>query len=412
MVRHFHSLPKNLKLFLIGHAFLAFGISVHGLLFNLFLREEGFKEGVMGSLAATSSLGIALVAFPAAFVLERFAVKPLILVGSLLCALLYIMQVQSSSVEAYTTFGVLGAMGLALFHVSTAPFIYRHAPTELRVYAFTLNGVAAMGSQLIAYMVGGFIPDLLQVILPALQRPEAYKWSMSLSLLVSLSSLLCFAQILKAPIPKIKRNFIGEVKEKDWKSLGTLIAPKVCIGLGAGMIIPFINVYLVSGFGLESSVIGICFGILQVFIFLGIYLSPIMVKKFDRLQFIIISAALSVPFMLIMAFTTSIPLVLGSFFLRGMLMNMSAPVTSLFEMEHVREKECLFASSMLIFCYNTAWTFSTEVGGWLIENHGFKISFIIAAGFYMSAVGFYFRFFKLRKMKSLSCNGKDAIEAA
>ncbi len=55
--QHFQNLSPNLKLFLLGHALMAFGNSVHSLLFNLFLKEAGLKEGVMGSLASTTSLG-------------------------------------------------------------------------------------------------------------------------------------------------------------------------------------------------------------------------------------------------------------------------------------------------------------------------------------------------------------------
>lgn len=415
MVRHYHhqfkSLPANLKLFLMGHALQAFGTSIHALLFNLFLGEAGLKEGAMGSLAATTSMGIALVAFPAAFVLERFAVKPLIVLGMFLCSCFYLLQVQSGSLEMYTLFGLMGSMELALFNVSIAPFIYRHTPPEMRVYAFTLNAAASMGAQLVGYMVGGYLPEVLQLAFTELPRLEAYRWSMTISLMVSMLSFGFYSQIVRAPIPKVKRNFFGDLKEKDWRTLGTLIAPKICLALGAGMIIPFINVYLSSRFHLKSSAIGVCFGVLQLFMFTGIFISPMLVRRFDRLKFIIFSAALSIPFMLIMAFTTSVPVVLGSFFMRGMLMNMSGPVTSLFEMERVREKECLFASSMLIFCYNTAWTFSTQVGGWIIETHGFRPSFVAAAVLYVAAVGCYFRFFRLRRMQSQQ-SGETPVEAA
>lgn len=404
MVRHYHhqfrTLPRNLKLFLCGHAVQAFGTSIHALLLNLFLREAGFKEGAMGSLAATTSLGIALVAFPAAFVLERFVIKPLIITGALLCVSFYLLQVQSHSMEMYTTFGLMGAMGLAIFNVSVAPFIYRHTPAEQRVYAFTLNSAASMGAQLVGYTVGGFLPELVQTLFPEVPRLEAFRLSMTLALCTSLFSLLFYARILRAAVPRARRNLIGELRERDWRTLGTLMAPKICLALGAGMIIPFLNVYLSEGFSLSSSSIGLCFGVLQLFTFAGVFSTPYMVRRMDRLKFIILSALLSIPFMLIMAFTTSVSVVLGSFFLRGALMNMSAPVTSLFEMERVRERECLFASSMLIFCYNISWTLSTQVGGQVIEGFGFKSSFIIAAIFYVGAVLCYGRFFKLRRQQA------------
>ncbi len=392
--QHYQKLPANLKLFLMGHALMAFGNSVHGLLFNLFLRESGLKEGVMGSLASTASLGTALMAFPAAFVLERFAAKPLLIAGLVISAVCYISQVLSSTVELYTLFGLLGAMGLAIFNISVAPFIFRHTQPDQRVYAFTMNSAAVMGSQLLGFMVGGQLPDVLRNLFPHLVMVDAYRYAMAVSLGITFLSLWPYSRILRGPVPKLSHKFIGGLKEKDWRLMGKLIAPKVSIALGAGMIIPFMNVYLSKRFDLGSAAIGNAFGILQLCMFSGIFMAPMLVNRMDRLRFMMFTALLSIPFMLTMALASSVALVLGSFFIRGMLMNMSGPVTSLFEMERVKEHECLFASSILIFCYNAAWTFSSQVGGWLIESYGFRSSFVAASFFYILAVGFYWAFFR------------------
>ncbi len=401
MVRHyrtqFRDLPANLKLFVVGHAVQAFGHAVHALLFNLFLREAGMKEGVMGALASTTSLGVALMAFPSAFVLERFAVKPMLVLGMAMAAGFYLMQVQASTVEMWTFFGLLGAMGTALFNISVAPFILRNTTPEQRVYGYTFNSSAVMGAQLLGYIVGGKVPEALPLLFPDLPRIEAFRWAMTAALGVSFLSFFAYARILRVPAPRLRAPLIGQMREKDWRTLGKLIAPKVCIALGAGMIIPFMNVYLSKRFDMGSSAVGMCFSIAQLCMFTGIFLSPLVVKRMDRLKFILTTAMLSVPFMLAMTFASSFGLVLGSFFMRGMLMNMSGPMTSMFEMERVREQDCLFASSILIFCYNVAWTFSTQVGGWLIETHGFRPSFLIAAAFYTSAVGCYWAFFRTKR---------------
>lgn len=251
-----------------------------------------------------------------------------------------------------------------------------------------------MGAQLVGFMVGGALPELM-LSAGITQVPlEAYRWSMGAALAFTFLAAMPYSRIVRVPVPRLKRSFFGELREKDWRTLGGLLAPKACIAFGAGMIIPFMNVYLSKKFTLGSAAIGVCFGVLQLFMFIGIFVSPLVVRRMDRLRFILITAFLSVPFMLTMAFASSVSVVLGSFFMRGMLMNMSGPATSLFEMEKVREAECLFASSMLIFCYNLGWTFSTQVGGWVIESYGFRWSFIAAAAMYLAAVGFYWFFFR------------------
>ncbi len=63
------------------------GLSIYGLLFNLYLKELGYGETTIGSLISTSSLGIALMAIPAALIIERFHVKQLVVTGMLLSSI-------------------------------------------------------------------------------------------------------------------------------------------------------------------------------------------------------------------------------------------------------------------------------------------------------------------------------------
>ena len=75
-------------------------------------------------------------------------------------------------------------------------------------------------------------------------------------------------------------------------------------------------------------------------------------------------------------------------------MNMSGPITSIFEMERVREDECVFASATILFFYHMVYTTSTRFGGFLIENFSFGETFYVAGCFYALAITFYYSFFK------------------
>lgn len=140
--------------------------------------------------------------------------------------------------------------------------------------------------------------------------------------------------------------------------------------------------------------IGISYALLQFFIFAGIFITPALIKKTTQLRFIMLTSLLSIPFMVAMGLTGNIGLVLSCFFMRGMLMNMSSPITSMFEMEHVREKECVFASAVILFFYHLVYTSSTRLGGYLIEAYSFGPTFYVAGGFYALAIILYYSFFK------------------
>ena len=127
-VTHFQQLSPNVKLFLAGNAIQGVGLSVYGLLFNLYLKELGFGETAIGGMISTTSLGISMMAIPAALIIEKFHVKQLVVTGMLLSSIFYFLQILNVSESSLFTFGLLASMFQALFNISTAPFLIFQIP--------------------------------------------------------------------------------------------------------------------------------------------------------------------------------------------------------------------------------------------------------------------------------------------
>jgi MFS family permease len=391
---HFKQLSNNVKIFLAGNFIQGIGLSIYGLLFNLYLKELGYGESSIGNLISTTSLGIAMMAIPAAFIIDKFHVKHLVVAGMILSSAFYFFQVLNTSESMLFGFGLLASMFQALFNISVAPFYLRNSTPQVRIYLFTLNSGLNMVAHFIGYLVGGYLPEMVRHFHPEMDQITLYRTSIMLALMVVFLSNLVFIRIRRVPIPKMKKPILDGFKEKEWRILSKLILPKLCFAFGGGLIIPFMNLYLKERFDLSTKMIGVSYALLQIFIFAGIFITPSLIKKTTPLRFIMLTASLSIPFMITMGLTGSVALVLGSFFMRGMLMNMSSPVTSMFEMEHVREQECVFASAVILFFYHLIYTTSTRLGGYLIEHYSFGPTFFTAAFFYALAIFLYHRFFK------------------
>lgn len=400
---HFQQLSGNVKVFLLGNAIQGMGLSIYALLFNLYLKELGFGESSIGNMISTTSLGISLMAIPAALIIEKFHVKHLVVTGLLCSSLFYFMQVLFVDEGSLFAFGLMASMFQALFNISVSPFYLRNSTPEVRVHLFTLNSGLNMGAHMVGYLVGGFLPELVELILPALSRIEVFRLSIMMAIGLVLASNLMFLKIQRVPIPKVKKRLFDGLREKDWNVLAKLIMPKLCFAFGGGLIVPFMNLYLKEKFKLSTEMIGVSYALLQFFIFAGIFITPSLIKKTTQLRFIILTSLLSIPFMVAMGLTGNVTLVLSCFFMRGMLMNMSSPITSMFEMEHVREKECVFASAVILFFYHLVYTSSTRLGGYLIETYSFGPTFYIAGGCYAAAIVLYYRFFK-KEDEGLSCS--------
>ncbi len=370
------------------------GLSIYGLLFNLYLKELGFGESAIGGLISTGSLGISLMAIPAALIIEKFHVKHLVITSLLLSSLFYSMQVSNVQEGALFSYGLLASMFQALFNISVSPFYLRNSTQAQRVHLFTLNSSLNMAAHLVGYLLGGYLPDLVSVAIPQFGKIELYRTSIQLALGLVFGANFLFLKIEKIPIPKIKKSLFEGLREKEWNILVKLITPKLCFAFGGGLIVPFMNLYLKEKFNLSTTMIGISYATLQFFIFAGIFVTPAIIRKTTQLRFIVLTGLLSIPFMIAMGLTGNVTLVLSCFFMRGMLMNMSGPITSMFEMERVREKECVFASAMILFSYHLVYTTSTRLGGYLIESYSFGQTFFLAGSFYALAIILYYKFFK------------------
>ena len=390
---HFQQFSSNVKLFLIGNAINGMGMSIHGLLFNLYLKELGYGETIIGNLISTASLGISLMAIPAALIIDRFHVKHLVITGMAFCSIFYFIQIFHTDVPSLFIFGLVAAMFQALFSISVSPFYLRNSTPEVRVHLFSMNSSLNMGAHLLGYAIGGYLPAIMKWFNNDLTTLESMRGAIIGSLVIVTLSNLIFMKIQRVPIPKQKKRVFEGLREKDWVMLGKLISPKLCLALGSGLTVPFINIYLADKFNFSTKMIGVSYAILQSFIFIGIFVTPVLVKKTTNLKFIMGTAFLAIPFMVGMGMSGNITLVLSCFFMRGMLMNMSSPITSMFEMEKVREKECVFASAIIVFFYHLVYSGSTRLGGYLIETYSFGPTFFMSGASYGLAIILYKKFF-------------------
>ena len=391
---HFQQLSNNVKVFLIGNAIQGMGLSIYALLFNLYLKELGYGESAIGTMISTTSLGISVMAIPVALIVEKFHMKHLVVTGLLLSSIFYFTQIFFIDEASLFAFGLLASMFQALFNISVSPFYMRNSRPDERVYLFSLNSALNMAALMVGYFIGGFFPEMIHAIVPGLSKIEGFRYSIMGALSLVLLSNLLFTKIKRVPIPKVRKRFFDGLKEKDWNILSKLILPKLCFAFGGGLTVPFINLYLKEKFLLSTQMIGIAYALLQFFIFVGVFITPVIIKKTTQLRFILLTSLFSIPFMVGMGLTGNISLVLGCFFMRGMLMNMSSPITSMFEMERVREKECVFASAVILFFYHLVYTASTRLGGVLIEKYSFGPTFYISGACYGLAVALYYYYFK------------------
>jgi len=183
------------------------------------------------------------------------------------------------------------------------------------------------------------------------------------------------------------------LRRADAWLLTRLVLPKFITGLGAGLVIPFINLYFRDRFLLPPDRIGTIFAVAQAVTVVAFLVGPHLARRTGMIRAIAATELLSIPFFITMAYTQRLDLAIMAFWMRGALMNMNQPISGAFTMEMVRPEQQPLANALVEFAWHGAWMISTQIGGWMIEKNGFQLPMMITVGFYVVASLLYLTFF-------------------
>jgi MFS family permease len=399
---YFKLFSRNAKLFLIGGIFNGIGLSVFSLLFNLYLKEYGYSESQIGQILSLGSLGSAIVAIPAAILLEKIEVKKILIYSTVFACLSYMFSIYFKFLSLIFAFMFFANMFITVYRVSIAPFFMRNSSKRERIYLFSINSALMMLSQLIGFIVGGYLPKIIMWFNSSVALRTAYEYSLYFSILGTMLSILPFIYLTQSEIIQKRKGMFAQMKNYSWDIIIRLLVPKALVGLGAGLVIPFMNLYFKNEFNLQSDRIGFFFSIMQVFLFAGMMLAPFLTKHLGMIKSIVLTELLSIPFMLILAMSRFLPLAVIAFIMRGTLMNMNLPISANFEMELVKPHEQAFTNAVSTLAWQGAWTVSAWAGGYIIEKYSFAFSFYITiAAYLLSALTYYFFFSDYRSDKAI-----------
>ncbi len=388
---------RNARLYLYGLFLWGLGQSIFSLLFNLYLRELGITDSGIGQILSKVSLGAAVAALPVAFLFRRVATRRLLVIAGTLASVTYLLQGTLVAPELLLLAAFASGMVVTTFRLSIAPVVMREVKADSRPFLFSAAFTALFLSAIVGSSVGGVLPHFFRLVTddPRLQL----RWSLWAGCAMTLLAAIPFYR-MKPPDPSSEAKppasaweQIRELGDVDWALQFKLAFPAALIGLGAGLIIPFLNLYFRDRFALSPAAIGLLFAAMQGFMVAGNLFGPAVSRRLGLVRGVVVTQLASVPFMALLALSGSLPIVVAAFFLRGALMNMNQPLTSHFAMEVVPEREHAITNSLLSLSWFVAWSVSADIGGALIERTGYTPPLLIAAFLYVAASVLYWLFF-------------------
>ncbi|MEN3044696.1 MAG: MFS transporter [Candidatus Hydrothermales bacterium] len=380
---------KDAVLFLIGVFLLGFGLSGFRLLFNLYLKEIGFLEGKIGFLLAIMTYATTVMIFPAAFIVRKIKIKPIFIISIIFSSFGSLIAI-ITPIYFQVAFGlIIAGIFCSFFSVISGPLMMQISTEVERAHLFSLNFAISLASGILGNILAGNLPIIF--LNKGISLISGFRFALIIHILISLISLIPFILIKEEKIVDEKNLKIFDVKTSKILIL-KLSIPHILVGFGAGLTIPFLNLYFRDRFLLDSRGIGYLFSISQFMMIIGTLSAPFFAKIFGKIKTVIISQMLSVPFLFILSITYNFPLAAISFLLRATLMNMAQPLVMNFSLEIVNENDRPLVSGILNVAWLSAWGISANLSGKIIETQGYFIPFNLTLLFYVISSFLYFFF--------------------
>lgn len=372
------------KRYLLACGLLGLGNGAAWVHLNLWYKSLGLHEDRIGSLLAMSAVGGTLVALPAAVWVDRLAPGRVLSLSAGGFALCLAAPLLWPALPVLMASALLTGMLFTVHWVAAAPFFMRTARPEDRQDLFGLAHAIETVATLIAAVGVGAVASWGHARWGT--ERAGLEAGIGLAAAATLASVPLFGRIALAPLPGgEQRGWRDQLRARDWPLLAKLTLPAALVGLGAGLIIPFLNLYFRERFHLDPSRIGGLFAVGQVFTTLGFLLGPAMARRLGSVRAIVATELLSIPFFLTLAFAEDLRLAVVAFWLRGALMQMNQPISSAFAMEQVPQDQQSVTNSVRQLAWNLAWTASTQVGGLWIARSGFAPPIFAAVALYVAA---------------------------
>lgn len=377
------------RLYLVSEFLLWTGHGIFGVVFNLYLVEGGFSEGFVGRAIALNGLGLAMAALPAGLLAERWGRRRTLMLGAVLETIGHALR--AASVEPGLVLATSFAVGIgqSLFQIAAAPFLTEHSTPRERTHLFSMFFAAALLAGVVGSALGGVLPDGLRLVAPVLSLFSAYRVTLVVGALFALLTLLPLLR-LRGLQESITWVPAVRLPPAAVRLLAPVAMNALLVGMGAGLVIPFMNLYFKDRFHCSAASIGVIFAVAQVVTAIASLAGPALARRFGKLRTAVASQLLSLPFLVTLGAEQHLGIAVVAFWMRATLMQASTPLVQAFVMEALPADLRARSTSLNNLVWNLGWAVSATLAGAIIERFGYAVPFYFTAALYLTAaLGFY-----------------------
>jgi len=396
---------RSARLFLIATVLHGIVSSAWMLFFNFYILERGFGRDFLGMANAMPSVAGLILGIPLGALSDRIGRKPALLLGmaGVMVSSALIVTVVDPTMILVMSF--LSGISFTLFYLSQAPFMMKVSNRETRTLLFSLNFGLMTLSGAVGSLFAGQLPAIFGSILDVPARSaQAYQAVLLVSVLLSGLTLIPLAMIKE---PHTASRKVGQRTKRTpiWRIVMRpitlkLALPNLLVGVGAAILIPYMNVFFLDRFALPDRQLGVLFSLSALLTGVGSVLAPRLATGLgSKIRAVVLTQSISLVFLLMLGFSPVLWLAGISFLIRGTLMNMASPLYHTFAMEQIDETEQGTFNSVFELAWQVGWAVGPYISGVVQESYGFTPLFIATSILYLVSTLLIWTLFKRKEFE-------------
>jgi MFS family permease len=425
--RRYAHFQRNARLYLISNALSGVTAGILVVLYNLYLSSLGYGADFIGTVLFVGTVGAGLAIFPAGICVDRFSGKAILIWSSLLIGLAGTGQILFRQPLPLLLSGFVAGVGLAFIIVINAPFLTLNSTPAERSHLFSMNIALSLITLVIGEILGGALPIWFRAIpwlmaplpswaaplLASQPNPRSYQIALLIAGIIAAPSFIPLFLMTNTRPRRVQADDSQDervqgisarlYKESPWllfrsltraKLKKVLISPffllvmvQILIGLGAGLFIPYFNLFFVKHLGASSALFGFIDGGANTITALLTLAAPWLAMRIGKVNTMVWTRLISIPLLITIGLTGFLPLAAILYLFRQGTMDMSQGILQVFSMEAVPEQRRGLANSSYQASFQVAEAVTTPVGGLMIVHLGYSSVFLLAVVFYLPAIG-------------------------
>ncbi len=373
---------------------------------NIYLAKKGYTDPEIADFISWRFLSVMLLAFPLGLYIKGRKIIPFFFIASVGVSLfsfgiLFSVEYQQPLL-VHISLAFWGVC-YAFMQVLALPFILRNTSAENQSAAISLSystySFAMIASGTLIFLLNYFFPTLF----------HEYQSLLLISFLSALSIFFVWKMAKKEVLPKVEGSR-KDLSGFDWKVIAMAMTPSLILAIGAGLTIPFINLFFYKVFEMSAEKFSIVNAFSSVTVAFAALLVPHIKNRYGYKVAITRTQTIAVISLALLACTEfyhaegwAYFAAVFFFLLRQPLMNMAAPAASELVMNYVGPKNQEIISALTASIWSGSWFFSAIIFR-VLRNSGMMYAnvFLITAALYAFGVFWYYLLINKYEKKKLT----------